>query len=74
MQLLKQFRLFLMLLLSSSFIFLSACSSDGGTRDEYMDANSGEALEIPPRLNIPDTSGALQLPEPAKKTKGADCN
>lgn len=59
------------LFIFSTSVFLSACSSDGEERAQYMDAHSVGELEIPPRLTAPDTSGAMQLPEPAKK---ADCN
>ncbi|VAW67205.1 hypothetical protein MNBD_GAMMA09-3059 [hydrothermal vent metagenome] len=59
------------LLLSALFIFLTACSSDGEKRPEYMQAYSVSELEVPPRLTQPDTRGALQLPKPADK---ADCN
>ncbi len=71
MQHFNQIRLPLILLFSGVFMFLIGCSS-GGKRPEYMDASSIEALEVPPRLTIPDTSGALQLPEPTEKK--IDCN
>ncbi len=65
---------FLALLLSSASVFLSACSSDGEERREYMDAYSVEELEVPPKLTAPDTSGAMKLPQPAKTTDKPDCN
>jgi len=53
------------------FSVLQGCSSGGEKRPEYMDAYSVEALQIPPKLTEPDTSGAMKLPQPAAKT---DCN
>lgn len=50
-----------------SLVSLNGCSSDGEERPEYMDANSVESLQIPPKLTRPDTSGALRLPEPSGK-------
>ncbi len=58
------FTLFVMTLLSVSLL---ACSSDGEERPTYLDANSLQALEIPPKLTIPDTQGALRLPKPSGK-------
>lgn len=53
-------------------ILLSACSSDGEERPEYLGANSVQALEIPPKLSIPDTQGALRLPEPSRNAKAGE--
>ena len=50
---------------------LAGCSSDGDKRPEYMDAETVKGLEIPPKLSIPDTQGALRLPEPSQKAKSA---
>lgn len=61
----------LAVLLCSSFVFLNACSSDGDTRPEYMDAATIQNLEIPPQLTQPDTNNALHLPEPSAKVKAA---
>lgn len=61
----------LVVLLFSSFVFLNACSSDGDTRPEHMDAATTKSLEIPPQLTQPDTSRALRLPEPSEKAKAA---
>ena len=58
-------------LLCSSFVFLNACSSDGETRPEHMDAKTTQQLEIPPQLTQPDTDNALRLPEPSAKAKAA---
>jgi len=56
-------------------VTLAGCSSDGEKRPEYMDATTLESLEIPPKLSIPDTRGALELPEPAKTAPSpGDCN
>lgn len=62
------------ILLFSSFIFLNACSSDGDTRPEYMDAGTIQKLEMPPQLTQPDTENALHLPEPSAKAKAAFAN
>ena len=64
----------LVVLLCSSFIFLNACSSDGDTRAEHMDAMTTQGLEIPPRLTQPDTGNALRLPEPSAKARAAFAN
>ena len=61
----------LVVLLSSSFIFLNACSSDGDKRPEHLDAMATQGLEIPPQLTQPDTNNALRLPEPSRKAKAA---
>jgi outer membrane protein assembly factor BamC len=61
----------LVVLLCSSFVFLNACSSDGDTRPEHMDAATTQNLEIPPQLTQPDTTSALHLPEPSEKAKAA---
>ena len=58
-------------LLCSSFVFLNACSSDGDTRPEHMDAMATQSLEIPPQLTQPDTGNELRLPEPSAKAKAA---
>jgi len=49
--------------------FIVGCSSDGDERPQYLDANSVQALEIPPKLTTPDTQGALRLPEPSDKAR-----
>ncbi|VAW73905.1 hypothetical protein MNBD_GAMMA10-284 [hydrothermal vent metagenome] len=68
-------RAFLMALsVVGASVFLSACSSDGDKRPEYMDAYSMQALEIPPRLTKPDTGNAVKLPEPANRKNRPDCN
>jgi len=61
----------LAVLLCSSFVFLSACSSDGEKRPEHMDAKTTQSLEIPPQLTQPDTGNALRLPEPSARAKAA---
>jgi len=71
MRLLNLTRLPITILLCSSFVFLNACSSDGDTRPEHMDAVSTQSLEIPPQLTQPDTNNALRLPEPSAKAKAA---
>jgi len=48
---------------------LAGCSSDGDEKPEYMNAASVKGLEIPPKLSIPDTQGALRLPEPSAANK-----
>lgn len=53
------------------FISLSGCSSDGEERPDYLDANSIQNLQIPPKLTHPNTSGALRIPEPSAKAKAA---
>jgi len=50
---------------------LAGCSSDGDKRPEYLDAATVKGLEIPPKLSIPDTQGALRLPEPSQKAKSS---
>ncbi len=49
-------------------VVLAGCSSDGDERPGYMDAATVKSLEIPPKLSIPDTQGALRLPEPSQQT------
>jgi len=63
----------LVLLSFSSFVLLSACSSDGEKRPEYeyMDASSVRHLEIPPKLTMPDTSNGMVLPQPSDAVKNA---
>lgn len=55
------------------FAALTGCSSDGEKRHEYLDAYTVEALEVPPKLTVPDTKSALRLPEPALKDKKTNC-
>ena len=55
-------------------VLLSGCSSDGEERPEYLGANSVQALEIPPKLSIPNTQGALRLPEPSQNVKSGERN
>lgn len=50
---------------------VSACSSDGDTRPEYMDSNSVEALQIPPQLTPPDATDELEIPRPSQKALDA---
>ncbi len=50
-------------------VLITACSSDGEERPEYLDAGSVNSLEIPPRLTSPDTRGAMRLPEPSAEAK-----
>ncbi len=52
-------------------ITVSGCSSDGDERPGYMGAATVKSLEIPPKLSIPDTQGALHLPKPAKSAESA---
>jgi len=53
---------------------LAGCSSDGDKRPEYLDAATVKSLEIPPKLSIPDTQGALRLPKPSHKTQSAQAS
>ncbi len=48
-------------------IVITACSSDGEERPEYLDSYSVKALEVPPTLTSPDTSQQLDIPEPSEK-------
>ncbi len=48
-------------------IFVSACSSDGEVRHEYLDSRNPAALEIPPQFSQPDTREALKIPKPSSK-------
>ena len=59
----------LVLMFSGFLVTLSACSSDGETRPDYLDATTIKGLEIPPKLTQPDTRGAMRLPEPSEKAK-----
>lgn len=61
----------LVLLSISSFVLLTACSSDGEERHEYLDAASVKSLEIPPKLTMPDTSNGMVLPQPSDTVKNA---
>lgn len=55
--------LFLLLLV----VGVSACSSDGEERPEYMDSYSVEALEIPPKLTQIENRKELDIPRPSEK-------
>ena len=46
---------------------MSACSSDGEERPEYLDSHSLKGLQVPPRLSAPDTRAELKIPEPSAK-------
>jgi len=59
------------LLCTGLFLTLGACSSDGEERPEYLNTTSVKHLEVPPKLSVPDTSGALHLPEPSAKVQRA---
>lgn len=50
---------------------LVGCSSDGEEKAEYMGATSVKSLEIPPKLSIPDTQGALRLPKPSASQRNS---
>jgi len=49
------------------FVNLAGCSSDGEEKGEYIGAASVKSLEIPPKLSIPNTQGALRLPKPSSQ-------
>ncbi|MCW9013287.1 MAG: outer membrane protein assembly factor BamC [Gammaproteobacteria bacterium] len=51
----------------SIVVFISACSSDGEERPEYLDSYALEGLEIPPRLTRPNVQDELKIPEPSVK-------
>lgn len=53
--------------LACSVFVLSACSSDGKERPDYLDSYTIKALEVPPTLTKPDTTTQLDLPEPSDK-------
>jgi len=62
----------LLTILSAALLVLaSACSSDGEERPEYLETKMLKNLEVPPKLSVPDTSGALRLPEPSAKAQKA---
>jgi len=63
----EQFKKTFLTLIASAVlsVILAACSSDGDKKAEYIDAASVEGLEIPPKLSVPDTQGALRLPKPS---------
>lgn len=48
-------------------VMISACSSDGEERPEYMDSYSVKALEIPPRLTQLENRQELEIPQPSIK-------
>ncbi|MCW8854880.1 MAG: outer membrane protein assembly factor BamC [Gammaproteobacteria bacterium] len=56
-------RLFLLLLV----IGITACSSDGEERPEYLDSSSLQSLEIPPKLTQIENHKELEIPEPSAK-------
>lgn len=56
-----------LILLALTALLISACSSDGEKRPEYLDSQSLSALEIPPQLTRPDNSEELKIPEPSAK-------
>ncbi|HEY9052695.1 MAG TPA: outer membrane protein assembly factor BamC [Gammaproteobacteria bacterium] len=55
------------IVLLSVAVSLSACSSDGEERPEYLDSTSVAALEIPPQLTGPNGLNEMQLPRPSDK-------
>ena len=55
--------LFLLLLV----VGITACSSDGEERPEYLDSSSLQSLEIPPKLSQIDNRRELEIPEPSAK-------
>ena len=46
---------------------VSACSSDGEERAEYLDSYSVKALEIPPKLTQIENRNELDIPQPSEK-------
>nr|WP_246428999.1 hypothetical protein [Pseudoxanthomonas broegbernensis] len=52
------------LLASTVAVLLGGCSwfGKGGKRGDYALAQEQRPLEVPPDLNLPDTSGAMALP------------
>lgn len=65
------------ILLVLAALFVTACSSDGEERPEYLDSQSLSALEVPPQLTRPDNSEELKIPEPSARAlatlqKGGD--
>ncbi|MBI3188904.1 MAG: outer membrane protein assembly factor BamC [Gammaproteobacteria bacterium] len=56
-----------LILLVLAAVFVTACSSDGEERPEYLDSQSLSALEIPPQLTRPDNSEELKIPQPSAK-------
>ncbi len=64
-KLLSNKKITLLILLST--VALTGCSSDGEERPVYAQATTVKSLEVPPRLTIPDTRGALRLPKPSKE-------
>ena len=60
-------KLFPVFFIGGLVVITTGCGSNGEERPEYLDAGSVQSLEIPPRLTIPDTSGALRLPKPSDK-------
>lgn len=48
-------------------LVLTGCSTDGEERAAYLDAQTAQSLEIPPKLTAPDNRGALRLPKPSKE-------
>lgn len=59
------------ILLSLVAVLVTACSSDGEERPEYLDSQSLKALEIPPQLTIPNNTEELKIPEPSAKALAA---
>lgn len=56
-------RLFLLLLIAG----ITACSSDGDERPEYLDSSSVQSLEIPPKLSQLEDRKELEIPQPSAK-------
>ena len=56
-------RLFLLLLIAG----ITACSSDGEERPEYLDSSSVQSLEIPPKLSQIENRKELEIPQPSVK-------
>jgi len=51
----------------SIFVLLTACSSDGEERPEYLDSVSIKGLEVPPTLTRPNNREELKIPKPSAK-------
>ena len=59
--------LFRLIISLSFFVILTACSSDGEERPEYLDSSSIKGLEVPPTLTRPNNHEELKIPQPTAK-------
>ncbi len=48
-------------------VLISACSSDGEERPDYLDSQTLSGLQVPPQLTRPDARKEMKIPQPSDK-------